>query len=234
MSEGKAKEPQKPLARSHDQYGQFTVISIIVPLIGLILGIAYLARKDPVDRKLGEHAIALSLLFGIIWSVVLTSFNPFRVLVGVPAVSTSPVTTVTATPPVATNPQATVGSALTLDSAQVTIQKVIDPITSQYKADVGNRYIGVQLQITNEGTNTLTGDVNNNVTVIRSDNQSATVGFTTSSVCTNFTSGMYTISPGSSATGCVFFRIPDGMTASKIQYNSNAGFGGQTGEWTVQ
>ena len=42
------------------------------PAVGIILGIVYLTKEKPVDKKLGEHLIAFSILFGII-QVVLVS-----------------------------------------------------------------------------------------------------------------------------------------------------------------
>lgn len=234
MTKRASDKPQKPLAREHAQYGQFTVISIIVPLLGLILGVIFLSRKDPLDRKLGEHSLATSLVFGIVWTVVLGFISPFRAFYNTSISAPAPITTVTA-PPAPTNPQTTLGSSLTLDGSQVTIQKVIDPITTQIAAsDASTRFIAVQLQITNGTAATLTGNANINVTVMRSDNQSAEIGFNVADECTNFNSGQYTLSPGSSATGCVLFEIPNGLTAAKIQYNFNGGYSGQTGEWLVK
>lgn len=59
-------------ARDHSSYGGFTALAIIAPVIGLIIGIIYLTKSEPVDRKVGEHTLALSILFGIIWFVVLS------------------------------------------------------------------------------------------------------------------------------------------------------------------
>jgi len=56
-------------AKQHENYGTFTLIAVILPLIGVILGIVYLAKDDKLDKKLGEHVLAFSILFFIIWSV---------------------------------------------------------------------------------------------------------------------------------------------------------------------
>jgi hypothetical protein len=237
MSVGETKAEAKPSARAHDQYGQFTIISIVIPLLGFILGVVYLTRKNPLDRKLGEHAIAISILCGLMWSVLFSLFSPMRIrLTGYTPSSITTPPSISA-PAVVANPQASIGSPLTIDGdTAVTVQQVIDPITaSQYaQAPTGTRYVGVKLEITNNSSSPDNSNANNNVTVTRSDNQTATIAFTAATECTNFSSGMYKIAPGSSATGCVFFEIPNGMTATKVQFNAHAGFSGQTGEWTVR
>ena len=54
-------------AKDHHSYGTITAVSVLLPIIGLIVGIAYLTKDRPVDKKLGEHAIAVSILFMFIW-----------------------------------------------------------------------------------------------------------------------------------------------------------------------
>lgn len=53
-------------ARQHDSYITMTVLCILVPLISLIIGIVYLTKDKILDRKLGEHLVALSILMGMI------------------------------------------------------------------------------------------------------------------------------------------------------------------------
>ena len=60
----------KVKASQHQSYWSFTILSILLPVIGLILGVAYLTKSSRLDKKLGEHAIALSVLFMIIWGTV--------------------------------------------------------------------------------------------------------------------------------------------------------------------
>lgn len=61
-------------ANQHENYSLFTILAIIFPLIGLILGIVYLSKNNKIDKKLGEHALAFSILFGIIWTFVYVMF----------------------------------------------------------------------------------------------------------------------------------------------------------------
>ena len=57
-------------ASKHESYGVYTILAVIFPLIGLILGIVSLAKDDRLDKKLGEHTLAMSILFMILWSVL--------------------------------------------------------------------------------------------------------------------------------------------------------------------
>lgn len=57
-------------ASQNSNYGVFSLISILMPLIGLILGVIYLTKNNKLDRKLGEHSIAVSILFFVFWSII--------------------------------------------------------------------------------------------------------------------------------------------------------------------
>jgi len=59
-------------ANMHSDYKITTILSIVLPVVGIIIGIVYIAKSNKLDKKLGEHAIALSILFGIIWYIVLS------------------------------------------------------------------------------------------------------------------------------------------------------------------
>lgn len=55
----------------HSDYATVTIISAILPIIGIILGIVYLTKNSKADKKLGEHAIVGSILFSILWFLIL-------------------------------------------------------------------------------------------------------------------------------------------------------------------
>ena len=57
-------------ASQHESYATFTLLALILPLIGLILGAVYLSKDNKLDKKLGEHTLAISILFMIIWPIV--------------------------------------------------------------------------------------------------------------------------------------------------------------------
>lgn len=53
-------------AKQHDSYETFTLISVLLPVVGIILGIVMLTKEQKLDKKLGEHCMALSILFLLI------------------------------------------------------------------------------------------------------------------------------------------------------------------------
>jgi hypothetical protein len=235
MSENSTVTEKKVKAKDHESYGTFTVLAIIIPLVGFILGIVYLTKDKKVDKKLGEHLVALSVLFGAFWWVLLTMFV-FKATTTVPIATTPSVpTTSEVTTPKPTT--AHVGSAINIGGGsglQVTVQQIIDPASSgnQYlSADAGKRFVAVKLQIVNKGDAAYTDNANNNVALVGSDNQTATVSFYPITDCTSFSNGTYTLTAGASATGCVVFQLPNGVNSAKVQFKTNSGFSGSAGEW---
>lgn len=61
---------QKVTADKHSNYNTVSLVSILLPIVGIIIGIIYLTKQDKIDRKLGEHAIVFSLLGSILWYLV--------------------------------------------------------------------------------------------------------------------------------------------------------------------
>ncbi len=64
-------ETKQPIvkANQHSDHDKFTLIAFLIPPVGLILGIALLVKDRDLDKKLGEHLIASSILFSILWPV---------------------------------------------------------------------------------------------------------------------------------------------------------------------
>lgn len=99
------KDDTKPInikASNHDIYGVTTIVSLLIPTVGIVLGVVYLSKNTKVDRKLGEHLIAVGILSCIVASIVwFTLFTP-RIITPInitttPA-STSAETTIQVTP----------------------------------------------------------------------------------------------------------------------------------------
>jgi hypothetical protein len=65
---------EKVKVSKHESYGTYTLIAFFIPIVGIIMGIIYLAKDKRLDKKLGEHLIAISILFMIIQSIFLTIF----------------------------------------------------------------------------------------------------------------------------------------------------------------
>jgi len=41
-------------------------LALVIPLIGIIVGIAYLTKNELLERKLGEHVIVMSIVGAIL------------------------------------------------------------------------------------------------------------------------------------------------------------------------
>lgn len=67
-------------ANDHESYGTFTIIALLIAPVGFILGIIYLTKNEKVDRKLGEHLIAISVLASIVYAVLWSALMPSYVL----------------------------------------------------------------------------------------------------------------------------------------------------------
>ncbi len=118
----------------------------------------------------------------------------------------------------------------------VQLQAVTDPAQSGdgfSTPDAGKRYVGVTISIHNRSKGTDTGDANNNLTLVGSNNQVYQPDFTTLSGCTNFASGEYTLTSGTTEVGCVAYQVPTGIKVAKVQYNPNSGFSTNEATWTL-
>lgn len=76
----------KPKAKDHESYGSYTALAVLFPLIGLILGVVYMSKDDALDKKFGEHLLAVSIFASIAWAIA------WYVFVGMqtPAIYTAP------------------------------------------------------------------------------------------------------------------------------------------------
>lgn len=132
-----------------------------------------------------------------------------------------------------------IGDTLTLTRADgstlaVTLDEIINPATvATGDGDPGLTYIATKFTITDPGTVDVEGSVNVNVSVSGSDGQSHPADLKNVKECTNFDSGLFHLAPGDSATGCVVFALPHGVSPTKIKYAPSAGFAEDFGEWTV-
>jgi len=64
---------KKVHAKQHSSYTTFTVLALLIPFIGFIVGIVYLTKGELVERKLGEHIIVMSIV-GVILGFFLWSW----------------------------------------------------------------------------------------------------------------------------------------------------------------
>ncbi|ULP45947.1 DUF4352 domain-containing protein [Mycolicibacter virginiensis] len=139
--------------------------------------------------------------------------------------------------PATPKPAGHTGDTLNLTRADgstvtVTLDKVINPATvTPGASDPGITYIATQFTIANPGTAAMNGDINTNVWAFGSDGQRYAPNLKDVGECTNFDAGMFHIAPGESATGCVVFALPAGVSPAKVRYAPSSGFADGFGEW---
>ena len=63
-------DKNKIRANQHPSYVVFTILALLFPIAGVIVGAVFLTKQDLLDRKVGEHTIAMSGL-GFILGVFL-------------------------------------------------------------------------------------------------------------------------------------------------------------------
>lgn len=71
----------KTKVSKHPDYVTVTIISAILPVVGIILGIIYLTKDNRADKKLGEHTIVCSILFTVLWFLVLLTLGVSNFLI---------------------------------------------------------------------------------------------------------------------------------------------------------
>lgn len=140
------------------------------------------------------------------------------------------------TPP--QRPPAYVGDTLELDRIgdsriAVTLVQVHNPATVRFGRDPAMNYLATALRIKNLGRLTITGDANNDVSVVGSDQQSYPASLATTSDCSNFVYGQFVLAPQESATGCVTFALPTGVSPATVRYSPSSGISLDVGEWTL-
>ena len=62
---------QKIKANQHSSYGTFTLLGLLLPIIGIIVGIVYLIKPNLLDKKVGEHTIVMSIIGFVLGFILL-------------------------------------------------------------------------------------------------------------------------------------------------------------------
>ncbi|MBS9534503.1 DUF4352 domain-containing protein [Mycobacterium sp. M1] len=152
-----------------------------------------------------------------------------------PPQATAPAGTPSQSP--APKPVAHVGQTLDLmriggQKIAVTLTEVVSPATvpNDWGAP-GKTYVATKLRIENTGTTTIVGNSNSDVSVIGSNNETYQADFATAVECQDFTYGWFLLAAGSSASGCVVFALPPGVSATKVRYSPSSGISRDVGEW---
>jgi hypothetical protein len=139
----------------------------------------------------------------------------------------TPPTTTTTTIPVYTIGATQQVQDINKNTLAVTITQLIDPATGTDEFDqpnAGYRFVAVGMNLTNQGTGTISDDANNDTHVIGTDNQAYPADFDSVTECTNFSYGGFTLLPGGTESGCVLFQIPLGVNVKLVQFSLGYGY----------
>ncbi len=145
----------------------------------------------------------------------------------------------TAAAAAASNP--TVGDTIQLtgidgnEHLAVTLTKINDP--ARPANDIsdpsgGDRLVGVQVRITNQGTAMYSDAPDNDVTLVDANGQSYNTTFDDVSAGPSFP-GSVNIPDGDSRLGYVVFEIPSSATVTEVQFTPDSGLSDDVGTWSV-
>lgn len=137
---------------------------------------------------------------------------------------------------------ASVGQAITLQGTdpglqvQVTLTKLIDPATpandySQPKT--GNKFVAVELTLTNAGQAAYSDSPTNGAVLIDSEGQQWRTTFADIREGQQF-SGSVTMSGTDTRKGVIVYEVPASVKLAKFQFALNSGFARQKGEWLLK
>lgn len=84
----KAKDKIK--ASNHSNYAVTTLVAVLIPVAGVIMGIIYLTKEKKLDRKLGENLIAIGVLMSIVATIAWYLLLPHPAVVPVESSSAAP------------------------------------------------------------------------------------------------------------------------------------------------
>ena len=131
------------------------------------------------------------------------------------------------------------------EKVSVTVQRVIDPITSGVISlgvsapppPVGQRRVVVELSIQSTGTSAYSDSPGQELSLISKSTNGpvgqATPGTTGPGQCATDLSVGVNIAAGQTERGCVFFQVPSDQQISAVQYQTQGGEGGNLATWTV-
>ena len=62
--------PKSTKAKDHPSYGTYTLVCVLIPIVGIVLGIIGMTKSDLLEKKLGEHALALSITLMVVYAII--------------------------------------------------------------------------------------------------------------------------------------------------------------------
>lgn len=223
MIRNKNVKQTKIKASDHDIYGVTTIVSLLVPTVGIILGIVYLSKSTKIDRKLGEHLIAVGILSCIVAGIIWFGFFATHTITPLDTTTSS----IQNTPIVESNPiikpseMAKVGEEIQLNNFKMRVNSVEskNTITSQgqiYSAAEGTKYLVINMTLTNTTKEPISLFGNFGKIILMDDNEttykptSEEVSFTPESIA------LLNLNPGVPDTGILTFRLPASVVSTNV------------------
>jgi hypothetical protein len=122
------------------------------------------------------------------------------------------------------------------DALAVTVSQLVDPATALSDTDQpssGDRFLAVELTISNTSSQEIQDDANSATIVTGSDGETYSANFGLVSQCASFEEdiGFVDLKPGDSTTGCVVFQLPTNVTVQSISLSLEPGYL-DTAEWS--
>ncbi|MCM8548899.1 DUF4352 domain-containing protein [Streptomyces sp. STCH 565 A] len=136
---------------------------------------------------------------------------------------------------------AKVGDAITLtgfedEKIAVTVVKTADPAQSKdefFAPEPGNRWIGVQFQLTNTGKKAYQDSPTNGMQVADEQGQMFQSTFADITAGPSLSADVR-LAPGAKALGWVVFDVPKDIKIEQVQVALNSGMADQTGQWQLK
>ncbi|MGH8910027.1 MAG: DUF4352 domain-containing protein [Egibacteraceae bacterium] len=147
----------------------------------------------------------------------------------------------TSTPEPEPTETASVGSTISLtgndEGAEIAV-KVVEVIdgaagTQFSLPQAGNKFIAVRVELSNTGQAVYLDSPSNGTRLINAANEQFTATIAQVQGCQEFAGGSVTLSPGSTALGCLIFEVPVDAVAARFQFTLDSGFGPETGIWEL-
>lgn len=136
---------------------------------------------------------------------------------------------------------AKIGDTITLAGSddkmkmKVKVLRVRSPLTvGDYDEPTkGNRFIGVDIALTNVGKGTYDDAPSNGAKVITSKDEQGDSTIVSQGPCSGGLASDVKIAPGSRRQGCIPFEVPKGKLKT-FQLSLDSGFGPESGEWSLR
>ena len=122
------------------------------------------------------------------------------------------------------------------ENVGVTLDNVYNPAQGSDTFDqpnAGNYFVALDFTVQNNSSTPFTDDMNSDVTLVGSDNQTYTADFDTVSECTNFNNGDVALGKNASVTGCVVFQLPDTVKPAQMDFLFGDAYGSAPGVWSL-